>query len=705
MTTSKASVALLQRVAEVALQSVEDERCYIATTPASTPILAEHLEVLADPAKYTNSAALLKAAVQLSKIIDLVQDGRPVFDWQRIDQEFLSDVYQSVVGNVGFAKAQLSGDALADFEAAQTKLFDDPPFDRTPAYEQFTQLGSQVSQARITIFELQQQRTAAPEAERQALDERIAALTEALKLQTDLLAALDAEHGFSAARRIYDSAQVVRFPASYQNAAELLATTLLSIDDGTETHVRALFAPARLVAENWTTVKVNRADIAAAPTSHPLLPPPPSGDKVSALDDAVIDSVELDIQVVTVERPWLWDGLFTNRMWRWLSTDEPLSDGGSPPTGKVPAYTVGVVVARNLKINGQQKLADAATAASTPLLRLATFDLATPQILKAGQTLRLATTRPALDHLHLRARALPLRPDAPEGPAVLLARPGTGLAGARLAALPARLLAAPQPARGLVRGAGGEPVADASVTATAVEGAARLVKTTAVDGSVSLDLGTAGTYDVAVTHPSYAPATQRVQLTPGASFEIRLDSRFAVADLVAQPVLATLAASVRPGLVRDHRLREVAVREHRLPRVDDLPIRPRPDIPRRPPAVRHTLRVTVTRQHADQTTSAMDAPVRVEVRDSAGATVQVTTVAAGADAALALPAGAYEVWAYCEVYDGVGPANQTVHLGADQTVAFRFRPRTILQSTDTYLMCYLVRRTPKSPDPDPAARF
>ena len=473
MTTSKASVALLQRVAEVALQAVEDERCYIATTPTSTPILAEHLEVLADPSKYADSVALLKAAVQLSKIVDLVQDGSPVFDWQKVDQAFLSDAYQTMIGNVAFAKAQLSGDALADFEAAEKKLFDDPPFDRTPAYEDFTRLASQVSQSKITLYELKQQRAAAAEAERHALDERISALTEALSLQEGLWKSLDAEHGFTAARRLYDGAQVVGFPPSYSSAADLLGTTLLSIDDGTQTHVRALFSPGRLDDANWTTLKLNRADIASAPAEHPLLPPPAAGDKVSALDDAVIDSVELDIQVVTVERPWLWDGLFNNRMWKWLTPDQPLSDGADTPHGKVPAYTAAVVVARNLKINGQQKLADAATAAVTPLLRLGNFNLITPEVLKRGQSLRLKSTQPALQELRLRTRAVPLAADRPvltrvARPVALVGGLDTAVAlggGAR-----ARLVrAALEPARGLVR-AGEVPIADASVSVTAVDG-------------------------------------------------------------------------------------------------------------------------------------------------------------------------------------------------------------------------------------------
>jgi hypothetical protein len=127
MPGSKASAALLQAVADAALRILEDESCYIATSPMSTPILAEHIDTLANPAAFVSSPGALTAAVQLSRIVDYVQDGGPVFDWQRVGQDFVSNVYPRIKANVRFARAALSGKELEEFDRAQATLYREPP--------------------------------------------------------------------------------------------------------------------------------------------------------------------------------------------------------------------------------------------------------------------------------------------------------------------------------------------------------------------------------------------------------------------------------------------------------------------------------------------------------------------------------------------------------------------------------------------------
>ena len=61
--------------------------------------------------------------------------------------------------------------------------------------------------------------------------------------------------------------------------------------------------------------------------------------------------------------------------------------------------------------------------------------------------------------------------------------------------------------------------------------------------------------------------------------------------------------------------------------------------------------------------------------------------------------------AYCDVYDAVGPGSQQVSLIRPADVSFSFAPRTILESRDMYLMAVMGRRVPKSPDPNPDARW
>ena len=100
----------------------------------------------------------------------------------------------------------------------------------------------------------------------------------------------------------------------------------------------------------------------------------------------------------------------------------------------------------------------------------------------------------------------------------------------------------------------------------------------------------------------------------------------------------------------------------------------------------------------------MDAPVRVEIGNAQGVQ-QVVTVDPGKDVAFNLPPGSYQVSASCEVYDAAGPSTQSVDLAQAAGVGFAFRPRTILESQELYLVGFVCRRVPRSPDPDPDARW
>ena len=250
MSGSKASAALLQAVADTALRIMEDESCYIATSPLSTPILAEHIDTLANPAAFVSSPGALAAAVQLSRMVDYVQDGGPVFDWQRVGQDFVSDVYPKIKANVRFARAALSGKELEEFDHAQATLYKDPPWDETDNYAEYAKQKVQVALNRLQLLELQLELGSAAEAKKAVLRDRIAAIQASLKLQEDALKARDDLHRFEEALRIYQSAQQVGFPKSVEDASAMLGTPLaeISTPDGSETHLRAPATRSR----RWT---------------------------------------------------------------------------------------------------------------------------------------------------------------------------------------------------------------------------------------------------------------------------------------------------------------------------------------------------------------------------------------------------------------------------------------------------------------------
>jgi hypothetical protein len=660
MPGSKASAALLQAVADAALRIMEDEDCYVATSPLSTPILAEHIATLADPMAFASSPAALAAAVQLSRIVDLVQDGSPVFDWQRVGQPFVSDVYRSILPNVRFAKATLDGAELHEFEQAQATLYTDPPFEKTQAYDQYAQLKSQIAMGEAQLQECQRNLATADEAAKAPLRERIAAIEEGLAVQRPLRKALDDEHGFEEALRIYQSAQLVDIPKSFADASALLDTKLLDITtaDGTETHVRAVFSPARLAEENWITVKVGRADIGAAAADNPLVPPVPAGDQVATLDEDAIEHVELDLQVFKVERFWMWEALFGNRMWRWETPDEPVATGERPPAGKLPAYTAALVIARNLRISGRQRLLDSAVAGSPATLQVGTFRFAMPAAWQ-GQTLRVS------------ARGQ------------LVGWPVA--AGTAFRGLPGRFPVLVRPLMGgRVTDTADHPLADATVQAKDLGSGQVMAKTTAQNGEVSFELAgpDPATYELTVTKPGYRTSTQQLAFAPGGQFTVKLDSE----------------AQVPTVLLARQRF------DPRSPFWRQLPVRwPQPTVPQ--PLVAHALTVALAKAVADDRQEPMDVPVRVEISDAQGVQRQVATVDPGKDIAFSLAPGSYRVAASCEVYDAVGPSIQTVELTQPTGITFAYRPRTILESTELYLLGFVCRHVPKSPAPNPDARW
>jgi hypothetical protein len=69
------------------------------------------------------------------------------------------------------------------------------------------------------------------------------------------------------------------------------------------------------------------------------------------------DSFELSFEIaqVPIERPWFKTAYLTSKSWRFDQNNptvsgEMVSDGGNPPTGKIPAYPTSILFIRNLKL-------------------------------------------------------------------------------------------------------------------------------------------------------------------------------------------------------------------------------------------------------------------------------------------------------------------------------------------------------------------
>jgi hypothetical protein len=80
----------------------------------------------------------------------------------------------------------------------------------------------------------------------------------------------------------------------------------------------------------------------------------------SSLANPDIESVSFEYRSVAVTRSWLRPPLFKSRFWRLGAGADPLSDGGTPPKGRCPAYISALVFARNVIVQRRQQQPGAA---------------------------------------------------------------------------------------------------------------------------------------------------------------------------------------------------------------------------------------------------------------------------------------------------------------------------------------------------------
>lgn len=692
MGNDKLSAAILRAVATTALATVADSSCYVATMPQGTPLTAEHMAVLADPDAGLTSVPLLRAAVELSQLVDLVQDGSPVFAFQRIGQPYLSDLARQLPGQVSFARPAMSAQQQNAFQQAQALLYSDPPV-RTPEFDAYEVLKADVAVAVIDLQLREREAAQAPEADRPGLQADLADRRARLALQQAQLVAADARHHFEDAKAVLASYPRGDFPAAVKDALGALDSNLLSIDSGEQTHVRAMFRPDALREGAWVRIRLTRADLNAAPADDPLVPPLPAG--AATLDPSAVDAVELEVQVLTLERPWFWDALFGNHYWRPVVSGQVFSDGASPAHGDLPAYPVAVVVARNLTVLGQVPQAGPAPVRLGNLVLSRAIAEAgvvamTSQAHRLGELTSLPTSvsrrqlsaAPAGLSSRVTARRAQIRVRA-----VLQLRDseGAAIAGATVRVLP-----------------DGTPPEQAHVLASAD------------DGNCEVLLSSPGTAQIFVSRAGFEDLTQQVHLdarTPTTITVVRSGTAMiairssvsalspmlaARARIAAQPTALVAAPAIRGLTVATGALRARIDLDDLPDKVVRGPIVQSPPIIIRPPAAKTatlTIRTELQGEHPGPT----GVPVQVNLTGP-GDIRAAGTVGSDGVLSLVLPLGSWRVEASCGVYDPEQPAT-TVQLSADASLTLAFRSRTVLTAPEAFLMALVCRATPRAPDP------
>lgn len=348
MANDKASSALLARIAEAALKEFNQDDLYVAQAPAGVVLgdaqldLLEQLEQdrLKDPAS-------VGQLVELSQVVDCIQLSPNEFKRPDQDPNYLSDVFPLVMKDVEFLAAPMSDADRKKYEQAQAIMYADPPFIKTSAYADFCILRAELEKKEVARTEMQQNlKNMAASDEKTVLESQLADLTQLLKEQQDELEALDRAHNFRTAESIVDNAerQIDTVPASVTKALDTIEIFQITNPANNVTHVACSFFPSHLSEDNWIPLKLTPADIAGRSGD--------GGNPPDDIDDNDIESIELEIQTLVCERPWLWPALFNNRHWNWRTSSRPISTGdpASSDPGLIPAYIHGLIFARNLTV-------------------------------------------------------------------------------------------------------------------------------------------------------------------------------------------------------------------------------------------------------------------------------------------------------------------------------------------------------------------
>ena len=114
------------------------------------------------------------------------------------------------------------------------------------------------------------------------------------------------------------------------------------------------YVPANFVeSDSWTRVTLDQSEIASLTERAREEAPELAESELVRTDiqsDLEIERLSVELARIKLLRPWFESEVPRSRIWKWQFDREPLSDGGDPPRGTLPAYMDSMVFARNLEI-------------------------------------------------------------------------------------------------------------------------------------------------------------------------------------------------------------------------------------------------------------------------------------------------------------------------------------------------------------------
>jgi hypothetical protein len=652
MSTTRASSALASRIAEAALKEFGRDDLYVAQAPAGMALGEAHLDLLQllelDRLDDPMSVARL---IEISRIVDCIQVHPKLLTTPDRDPRYLSDVFPRLVNNVEFVTAPLSDGDRRKYEQALALLYEEPPYLKTPAYQEFCILRSDFEKKDLALTEirLNLQRQESQE-ERAALESELAVLQQLCGEQQEAIEAIDRAHGFREAEAVRDAAErcIAEVPDSILTMLDTME--LFQIQEPippNDKHVCCSFFPSHLAEDNWAPLRLTRADIERGEND---------GESATAdpdeIDDSQIDSIELEIQTLVCERPWLWSPLFENGHWDWRTPSEPISNGSEDSGGSelIPAYIHALIFVRNLTVRGKpsaraqlklaaekevQPTANLLMRAIKPNKEILQLRLVTPaaHVVAASPSIRTAISA---------TRVAPMVSRSVVTPAMFRARP-VGPATGRLPNVEGRVLPRYRPpwvfATGRVVDEQGNGIYQASVSIE-IDAGRRNIRT-----------GTNGSFIFrAFNHGRYRVSVEK------AGFET-VDGSITVPQTEVQTI----------------RMRRVASCQVQVRLIEQVGSAERPFV--------GAAKVLIQ--------SANDS--RVESMDGRP------------EASFPLPTGDFTITVTSPESERVSPSSASVSLRDDsqasQTLTFAISPAPILRNPDVQLLAFVCRRVPRCPNP------
>lgn len=670
MASSKASSALLERVAALARSQFGEEDHYLATTVLGSALSEQHLEILSesDPDRLSDPQSA-RALFEITQLVDCVQDGSPRLVGPARNEGFVSDAFLSIVDAVDFATTPLDVREQARLDQAQAVLYEEPPFLKTEAYTQFCILRSDIEQKEIVLLELRRQLDIAEGDKHEQLVQDEEALAATLEGQRELLQALDRQHGFSEAEKIRDRAgrRVADFPRSVKDSLAVIDLFRITDASSNASHLSCDFFPAGLAEDNWVPLRLTRSEITQSRADSPLLSAIQDIEGLEFVDDGLIESIELELQMLAVQRSWFWPELFENRQWRFSVPSEPVSKGRGSSDGLMPAYVAGLVFARDLVVRATEEAEGRAPAPSGAMvgnLAPAVVLGRNPQFVAvqgrsvaaaamharpmAAAPVRMAVAQPQIRRgaiqpqiqPHVRRQIQPqfqphVRPQIqPQFQPQVRPQVQRELQAQLVAQLKRTI-----PVRGRITDASGRSLAGATIVLRQIPNGPVQTKQTAKDGSFSFLIVGGGNCSFTISKPGFKELSKGFIINQPFTANLTLEAEGATEQLTVRLVDQTGAPFKGDA--------DIVI--HRIPHF--------------------------TRQHE-------------QMRGTS-------------EARIPLPKGRYSVSVSSSEARRIEPPTATVELNGAQTITFEIQSSVLVRIPEIQLLGLVCRQVPLSPDPDP----